>query len=110
MEHAEEHSIRGVKIVPMQPRSSRRDVQPTGLVGTYLDPPRPALGGGLFVHDPFWRSFFLVRKRREPQCPPHSPALGVVGMGQAAAQGALTDVGVLQEAADPSLSLQLLVV
>lgn len=39
LEHAEEHSIRGVKIVPMQPCSSRRDVQPTGLVGTYLDPP-----------------------------------------------------------------------
>jgi len=94
----------------MQPRSSRRDVQPTGLVGTYLDPPRPALGGGLFVRDPFWRSFFLVRKRREPQCPPHSPALGVVGMGQAAAQGALTDVGVLQEAADAGFTLQLLVV
>lgn len=94
LEQAEEHSIRGVKIVPLQPRSSRRDVRPTGLVGTYFDP--PALAWGLSLHDPVWRRK-LVRKRRDGfSTQPHVPvpppcawgALVRGGAGWAAARGA----------------------
>lgn len=122
LEQAEEHSIRGVKIAPLQPRSPRRDVRPTGLVGTYLNP--PALAGGLSLPDPVWRRE-LGRKRRKRRdgfgTQTHVPVpplcLGCVGEGGSRVgssagclRHALTDVGVLQEAADPSLSFQLLVI
>lgn len=84
LEQAEEHSIRGVKIAPLQPRSSRRDVRPTGLVGTYLNP--PALAGGLSLPDPVWRRQLgrKRRKRRDGFCtqthvPVPPPCLGCVG-------------------------------